>query len=269
MAHKVSIIVIHGMGGQEEGYSDEMRELIEERLGADNANRLKWEEVLWADILEPHQRDYLNRASAKNDLDFIKLRKFVVASIGDAAAYRNTPDKKDTTYQEIHERVRLAIEELDEPGEKARLLVVIAHSLGGHIMSNYIWDMQKPNSPTAAGLNDFQSMKTVAGMVTFGCNIPLFTFAYDPDDIKPIKFPGSKLPPAVKQKARWLNFYDADDVLGYPLKPISKAYQKVINRDIEINVGGFFSNWNPMSHTKYWTDKDFIKPVSRFITSLL
>jgi hypothetical protein len=165
--------------------------------------------------------------------------------------------------------VKDGIKKLDDQLGGPKPLIILAHSLGGHVMSNYIYDMQKPNSPVAVGLNDFQKMKTLAGIITFGCNIPFYTFAFDKINIKPIKFPGQKLTPDQKTKAKWLNFYDPDDVLGYPLKAINKAYSDIVNQDIPINVGGILSSWNPMSHTKYWTDNDFTKPVSRFISKFL
>ena len=39
--------------------------------------------------------------------------------------------------------------------------------------------------------------------------------------------------------------------------------------DQVVSVGGFFSGWNPFSHTKYWTDKDVINPVAEKINALL
>ncbi|NIQ25048.1 MAG: hypothetical protein GTN88_00295, partial [Gammaproteobacteria bacterium] len=69
--------------------------------------------------------------------------------------------------------------------------------------------------------------------------------------------------------ASWLNFFDPDDVLGYPLKPLSPEYRRAVSRDITINVGGIAASWNPLSHSKYWTDNDFTKPVAKFIDKLL
>ena len=143
----------------------------------------------------------------------------------------------------------------------------MAHSLGGNIMSNYIWDMQHGGGDQPGDLSPFEQLHTLAGMITFGCNIPLFTFAYT--DVKPIQFPADQLPDTVRNKARWFNYYDPDDVLGYPLKSINSAYDAVVDEDIAINVGGLLSNWNPISHTKYWTDNDFTKPAAEFIASYL
>ena len=87
----------------------------------------------------------------------------------------------------------------------------------------------------------------------------------------PITFPASQLPDPgdVRNKAKWLNYYDPDDVLGYPLKVINRAYDDVVDLDKAINVGGLFSSWNPLSHNKYWTDDDFTEPAAAFIATFL
>jgi hypothetical protein len=143
-------------------------------------------------------------------------------------------------------------------------LIILAHSLGGHVISNYIWDVQEADS---GELSAFERMNTLSGIITFGCNIPLFTFAYD--KVEPIKFPPSTLPDHLRTKAKWLNFYDPDDILAYPLKAINADCNETVAEDIAINVGGLFSSWNPMSHSAYWTDNSFTKPVSNFIASFL
>ncbi len=266
MNHEIAVVIIHGMGSQERGFSRPLRDELIRRLKA-QASKVKWGEIYWANILEPRQRAYLRKANADNKMDFMTLRRFMVTAFGDAAAYRKVPKRsKNTTYQQVHDRVGQEIARLEEPGNPKMPLIVLAHSLGGHVMSNYIWDMQKAPTP---GLSVFQQMKTVAGMITFGCNIPFFVFAYAPTDIKPIKFPGNALKPAHKGLARWNNYYDPDDVLGYPLKVINPAYRKVVDRDISINVGGVFSSWNPLSHNRYWTDNSFTKPVTKFLRTFL
>lgn len=150
-------------------------------------------------------------------------------------------------------------------------LVVLAHSLGGHIMSNYIWDMQQHRDVEGAvwnnKLSSFELMETLAGFVTFGSNIPLFTFAYE--DPQPIAFPGSALSGEDKKRAAWLNYYDRDDVLGWPLRPISPAYRDAVDADIEIDAGSWGAGFTPLSHTSYWTDNSFTKPVAKFLSSFL
>ena len=133
----------------------------------------------------------------------------------------------------------------------------------GHIMSNYVWDIQQnPNQR----LSDFENMKHLAGLVTFGCNIPLFTFAHT--NPQPIAFPGDNLSATQKGNAKWLNFYDEDDVLGYPLRQISDGYKGLV-KDKHVNSGGLLTSWNPLSHNGYWTDNDVTKPAANLIVKFM
>ena len=66
-----------------------------------------------------------------------------------------------------------------------------------------------------------------------------------------------------------VNYYDKDDILGYPLRPLSQSFKNTVTQDIQINVGGLLSSWNPKSHSEYWTDNDFTKPVAKYLAGLL
>lgn len=265
MSKEVGVLVIHGMGSQKPSFDHELVEELKDRLGSEY-ERFAFERVFWQDLLEDRQREFLSSARRNNDLDAMVARKFVVSAFGDALAYQRVGGA-NTAYAEIHDRVGRQIKSLRESqlGGNDRPLVVIAHSLGAHIISNYIWDAQT-GKKTPSG-NDFEDMKTLAGFITFGCNIPLFSFAYS--DVKAIGFPGEALSSEIKAKARWHNYYDPDDILGYPLKQLSESYDAAVDEDIPINVGGALTGWNPAAHGKYWTDNDFTVPVARFLGSLV
>ena len=73
----------------------------------------------------------------------------LISAVGDASAYRHVDSPENTAYGLIHERVRGRIKALDDALDVDDApLIVMAHSLGGHIMSNYIWDMQNPGGNT-------------------------------------------------------------------------------------------------------------------------
>jgi hypothetical protein len=268
MSIELAVIVIHGMGSQSPGFADEMIDEMNDRVSDLNKDpdKIAWRSIYWADITEPRQLKYLRDAKRSNDLDFVSLRKFMLTAFGDASGYRKVDSSHNTTYERIHERISESIKDIYESdlGSSPKPMIVLAHSLGGHIMSNYIWDMQHS---TDSSLSDFERMNYLSGIVTFGCNIPLFTFAFN--EVVPIDFPPTPLPVELKSKAKWFNYYDPDDVLGYPLKPINSQYKQTVNKDVAINVGGILSSWNPMSHGKYWTDNDFTIPVSKHIAKFL
>lgn len=66
-----------------------------------------------------------------------------------------------------------------------------------------------------------------------------------------------------------LLFFDRNDVLGWPLRPLSQSYDRVVTEDVEINSGTILEQWNPMSHSAYWRDRDVLRPIARFIRQLL
>ena len=268
MAAELGILVIHGMGSQAPDFASEMIEEINDRIDdmGKDPDDIAWQPIYWADILEPRQSQYLRDAKRTADLNYISLRRFMLSAFGDASGYQLVKGAGNNTYTKIHKRVQNRIKSLFVTGlgSKNKPMLILAHSLGGHIMSNYIWDMQ---NAVTAGLSPFERMNRLSGIVTFGCNIPLFTFAYD--NVLPITFPPAGLSQTLKNKAKWLNYYDPEDVLGYPLKSINAAYDNTVTEDIAIEVGGLFSSWNPLSHVEYWTDNDFTIPVSKYIKTFL
>ena len=268
---ELAVVVIHGMGTQEPDYAEEMIDELNKRVAKrrKDPTKIAWKTIFWADILDGRELAYFRRAKNRSEMDYLRLRKFIVTSLGDAVAYQKVTSQHNTAYRDIHGRVGQAIHDLyvGDLQSRPKPMIVLAHSLGGHIMSNHIWDMQHPKPGGPPALSPFERMKWLSGFVTFGCNIPLFTFAYSV--VEPIKFPPPGLRPDLRDKARWLNFYDPDDVLAYPLRPVSPKYSQVVDRDIAINAGGIFSSWNPLSHLKYWEDNDFTKPVAAFLASFL
>ena len=143
----LAIAVIHGMGSQTRDFAEPVIEELSRRVqkrGKDPA-RIAWQPIYWADLLDGAELAYFNRAKNRGSLDYLRLRRFVVTAFGDAVAYQPVASQHNTTYQDVHGRVREAIHELyvEGLGSRPKPLIVLAHSMGGHILSNYIWDAQK------------------------------------------------------------------------------------------------------------------------------
>jgi len=264
MTKELACLVIHGIGRQEPDFANDLIAGVSRQLqtfGRD-PEAVAWQSVYWDDILRPAQNAYLQAASAKADLN----------ALGDAASYRQLPSgrsrggEETLTYRRIHERVKDLLGTLYHGSLQDRPvpLVALAHSFGGHIFSNYIWDrQQRPDKR----LSSFEWMNWLSGFITFGCNIPLFTFTCT--EVVPIRFPPPRLPARLKPNARWLNFFDPDDVLAWPLRPINGAYAGVVDSDERIHVGGPVTGRTPASHLAYWSDKRFAKRIIKFLDSLL
>ncbi|MBR02406.1 MAG: hypothetical protein V1245_09270 [Arenicellales bacterium] len=274
MTKTLAALVIHGIGRQQPDFANGMIKAVSAHLAAQGSDpqQVAWQPVFWDDILRPAQDAYLQAAYAAADLNARRLRTLVLSALGDAAGYRQLPSggrrggEETQTYHRVHARLREAMRSLYRRQLDGRPvpLVVLAHSFGGHILSNYVWDSQhRPDQR----LSSFERMNWLCGLVTFGCNIPLFTFACH--EVQPITFPPPRLPARFKERARWLNFFDPDDVLGWPLKPINAAYDQVVSLDQRINVGGPVTGWTPASHLAYWTDRRFTRRVADFLLTLL
>lgn len=255
---KVAVAVIHGMGHGIYDFADDFIAAVEKNLDSQLAASVGWIPLYWADLLDGQQKRYLERANASARLDWQPLREFIVQSLGDVVAYRQAPEVGHSVYNRVHDRIFKAFStswRRDFRGTNPPLIWV-ANSLGTHVMSNFIWDIMRdftyPNS------DDFIRQRTIRGVFTTGSTLPLFTFACP--KVEPIQLP---------EGAKWYNIYDRDDILGWPLKPTNRAYNKVVTEDVQINAGGLATSWNPLCHLNYWNDDEVITRVADFIRDTL
>ncbi len=277
MANQLGVLIIHGMGTQEAGYSKKMADELSNRVGSLSSS-IHWQEVYWANVLAPRENELMNimqtveTSDGRVSLDWGDTRKFVVHSFGDALAYTRDDKERTTAYKEIHEVVDQNIRVLTGQLESDGPVIVMAHSLGAQIISNYLWDREHHDDTD--GPDSCSQIDNLLSIITFGCNIPLFSLAFDVP--KPITLPGKGMVgKAIASQSQWHNYFDRDDVLGWPLKPLyrkdfsqlSDEQKATVGRivDHEISVGSIFSGWGPGSHSKYWTDNDFTKPVAEYI----
>lgn len=272
MPKKLAILVVHGMGTQkDEHFADDMIDEVNQKvkdIGSD-PNDIAWRPGFWASVTQPHENKLWDALSKGGNLDCTKIRKFVINNLGDAVAYQREPGSSSDVYQQIHAVIHGHLVELRHiAGDKDVPLIVMGHSLGSYIMSNYIWDQNQNTQAAISGTTPFERMETLAGFITFGSNIALFSLALP--TYEGIRFPPDTLAEPLRSAAQWNNYYDPEDVLGYPIKPLCPDYQN--NPQIEdhlIEVGNIFTSWNLLSHEGYWTDDDFTEPVGDQIAHLL
>jgi hypothetical protein len=249
------------MGAQNENFADGFLRAVRARAEAHglHSDALETQPVWWGDLFQADEDDLWRRMTEAHRLDWAWMRKFVMAVLADAVAYRRPNPGQYDHYQAVHQRVHERLSDLSKRAGAGTPLVVAAHSLGSVIFSDHVWDEQRRRGP---GRDALTRCQTLAGIITFGSNIPLFTLGLP--EITPIAFPppGDALSEAVRAAARWMNYYDPDDVLGYPLREISPSYAATVTEDVAINVGNLLESWNPTSHTAYWDDETFIDRVA-------
>lgn len=277
MAKSAAVVALHGMGsftpdpaaaGSGLVYSGDLKDRVAHRYGKVAFEEdFIWKETYYGDIFDRNQNQLIDRL--EQDFHVGQIRKFVIENLGDPGALGADPqDTNNKVYMPLRERMAKAFKEVDAKLAPQAPVIVICHSFGGHLLSNYIWDSQR----TGADATEFPMAKRIACIVTFGCNIPIFTFAYAAKDIRSIKFPGSDLASGHKLKKWWRNYFDVDDPLGFPLAPTGKAYADLAAagnlEDKKINAGGIFTGWNPFSHTAYWRDGDISDAIFEVISDL-
>jgi hypothetical protein len=276
---KIAVIVLHGIGSSNADYAEGLCEGLRTRTRAECGDGIVLHPIHWHPLLDPIEHELMIRARRGGTLRFPITREFLVNFIGDAFAYQPALRER-TMYNAIHEliadKLRLLAAEVggDAP------LCIIAHSLGSVIASNYIYDLQ--THPTRAIIADsviekmhpmptpLEKGETLALFYTMGSPIALFTLRYtDPPYGRPIAMP----PPALAAYhpglfSEWVNFYDPDDAIGFPLRELNPEYGRSVTADRAIDVGNRLTSWNPLSHLSYWNDADLLNPIARSLAKV-
>jgi hypothetical protein len=268
MAKKVVLMTIHGMGDTDADYFQKLKKRVKKELDTD------WDEVAFGSVyfqplLQDNQEAYFARVRSR--LDYRKFRKFILYGFSDAGGLEYSRTLPDSIYKEVQRTIFDALGDVWNNIDPAASVVFIAQSLGGQVLSNYIWDAAKygtisygiwgeDHSALPQDELAFRQLKSLDVLMTTGCNIPIFVAGLKRANIKPIAKPN---PDFV-----WENYFDEDDILGWPLQDLSDEYDALVE-DKEINAGGFLTSWTPLSHTKYWKDKDVINPLAEHLRRLM
>jgi hypothetical protein len=191
------------------------------------------------------------------------LRWAVTSFVGDVVAYQVSPHSREV-YDAVHAEVAKALARLAERAPDAPLFVV-AHSLGSVIAADHFYDLGKGRRAAATAL---QAGQTLTGFYTLGSPIALWT-QRDGDFASPLQIPARTSPdPVLASAAEWINFYDADDVLAFPLKGLSADWDKAVDEDRSVSVGALLLGMSPVSHVAYWNDAAVIRPIANSIAWL-
>jgi len=278
VSSKIAVAVVHGIGRPDPGFADGLVKSVRRRFAKDtgaSANFLVVRPVFWAPVIQKEEDELWRRLQTGGSMDFVKLRRLMVDFAADAIAYQPAPRERDL-YEAVHQVFAKTLRALAEEAGPRAPLCVIAHSLGTVIASNYIYDLQAdPRKKVIAksvraemGKTPLEKGETLALLYTLGSPLALWSLRYR-DFGKPVQVPSLKLNRHYPGLAgEWVNYYDRDDVIGYPLKSINDAYDKAVAADRAVNAGGILSGWSPASHTEYWTDDDIAQPIGQALGRL-
>lgn len=261
MNNQIIVLTVPGIGTKKPGYSEEFENDV--RKFAENTSlkgnfRIVESRPFNVTEIDKHQNDMYRRLDASNNLGgILSLRKFVMEAFGDGVTFERNASDPDSPYQKIHRYLKTKIEEVNQImlAYDNAILVVVAASMGVHLLSTYIWDADHNRGIfEAAPSNDKNNLRNLRHLATIGCNIPLFISGLQESHITPFDKRNVDF--------TWDNFYDKDDVLGWPLCQLSPSFDAMVT-DHQINTGLYVG-----AHVRYWKDNDFTKPFTNKLVEL-
>lgn len=274
---KLSVILIHGIGGSSESWAEpvieklqkktlaELKNILKDKAPTDISEVLAIKSVYWKTALQKPQNELqsvlaryfgwvIQGLNAWDSLfkwafkAFYKYQNMIVTLfIGDIVGYMAKEGKIG-----IEEKVDAAMEALAaETPDKNKPLTFISHSLGTVIASNYIFD--KMNAHRKNGVNRMDERFIFSNMFTAGSPIALFSMKFN----GPESF---NLPVEVEDPSgRWINILDKDDPIAMPLKLLNPSYQKAVFSDYQVNSGWFWGT----AHTEYFSKTNSLDLIAR------
>ena len=257
---KLGLVTLHGMGNPEETYFVGLRDALLERLGPHLWDEIAFEPIYFSRHMQDSEEAVWTRM-LEHKLHYASVRQWLLYGFSDATSLEYSKVGETSAYTQTQRRILESLLKVAKALEKPATapIFVVAQSLGGQVLSSYLWDAMSAPKPfglwTTPGLErenlssgelSVARLERLERLYTTGCNIPVFVSGLS--NIQPITPKNSGF--------QWFNFFDTDDVLGWPLAPLSSAYSHMVT-DVEVNVSsGFLSNllyaWNPLSHSQYW-----------------
>ena len=281
--NRVGVLFVHGLhqGSYLPRYGHELEENLRALL-ASHEVQVRFSRVHYGLVLEERQNNLwalLKGKGRKTVWD--RFRSDCFLSLADSVTYLHGSRE---VYHMVHECVATALNDLaaelygigGEDVPACTKLVLVGHSLGSFVLSNFLWDLQAAQSAAQRGdasrlgkvlartglaVEALALLDRVALICTFGSNIPLFLSGMDER-------------PCIRGFDRWLNFYDPDDPLGFPLEnlwtcdplahPDFPLPTTLEDRCIETRGKGWFGRLlgrTPASHNLYWQDPRIAEAV--------
>jgi hypothetical protein len=276
MERALALLIVHGMGDTAPDFHEELVAPLSLRLqGA--WDRIAWRPVYYAPVLQRNERAIFDRMRPL--LRWEGLRELMLFGFSDAASLEHKKELALSPYWQTQRLILDRLDELfDEVGGTAAPVAIVAQSLGCQVMSNYIWDAQQSRAYAgiwSAALDDgvpadsprdlFRRLRSLRLLLTTGCNIPIFVAGHSA--IEPIA--RSKLAAGF----RWINQFDPDDVLGWPLAQLSAQYAALVE-DHAVNASGNtllgrVKSLTPYSHTQYWSTEKVLDRIADEIKEML
>jgi hypothetical protein len=258
----VVILTTPGMGAVNERFAEPLFAALRSGLGEEDWARIHCDTI----ECQSHLVGNIERvfeAMQRRDMDFLRARKFMLYGLAESAAQFGDIEQRGGNYDKTQQSIYTALENAAKAAGDSTPMILLSHSVGCSILSNYLWDAQRPtvnhgiwrdggprgvHKGSARDL--FLRLKNLSQWYTLGATNPLWCAGMVREQIQ-----------AVTADTRgynfqWKNFYHPDDLFGWPLKPLSPSYNQAVYRDYETRPLAEWSehSWGPqlVAHSGYW-----------------
>lgn len=240
------VLYIHGINVDKPGYSDPLHKNLTSYLWHKGFwNHLVQAEVFWGDMFSPAAAHLLDLMRARK-LGWQSVRRFSLDTVAQALGYEDVPGIG--AYERVHERVAAALHMGAQRSGKRTKVVVVAHSLGSIVASNYVWDVQHHKGIFKRRTwDEAQTLEHLRGIITMGSPLALYNSRFSGFGT-PIKAGSKDIP--------WWNVIEHADPLAWPLKGLNDTYDAEVGQDVIIRPPWWnLTKRTPLIHGGYWTSK--------------
>ena len=139
MSKELGIIVIHGMGETKGDYYFGLQKNIGKILGKKIWEKVHLESIFYQDLMLTNEYKVWANMVNQEVLDWKGLRQFMLFAFADAATLEHKPNKPGSVYHKVQNKIVEALQKTRvELGNQDKDIILVAQSLGGQVISNYI-----------------------------------------------------------------------------------------------------------------------------------
>ncbi len=142
---ELGVVIVHGMGDPKESFADPLIQGLQALLGGD-ADSVAFEPCYWSPILQIGEDDVWCRLQKSKNMRLGFAREWIISSLGDPTGYlsgyeRDGKPAMHTVHEKFAATLAKVADRLTDPDRAP--IVVMAHSLGGVVVTNYLWDLER------------------------------------------------------------------------------------------------------------------------------
>ncbi|WP_221077136.1 hypothetical protein [Agarivorans aestuarii] len=153
------VLAVHGMGQRKPNFADGLEQKLTAYLGVDVMNKVSLQRAKYYSALQAPQDQLMSDIWDKYHNQFSTIsnfgRRFFMNSFADATSLEVAGRRQTEEYMNIVKAIQAAMfKGMDDCGFNLDVpVLIICHSLGAQVVSNYFWDALNRNNAKVWDIN--------------------------------------------------------------------------------------------------------------------